>query len=299
MIGLEITLLRPLWLILLPALAVVAWVFWHRRGALGDWSRAADPRLIQAMTRLGHVDGAVGRGRVVYLLLASLLIVILALTGPAIERRDTLSYRNLDGVMFVVDASDSMTEHPNWPELVAIGRFGIATLGTRPGGIILFAGDAYVATDMTIDHVQLGQTFSLIKSGSVPDPGSRPERGLNLAADRLNDAEVIAGDVVMLTDGAELGPAAILAAERIAALGGRLSVISVGEKTAELETLVTIGGGRIFGTRDVEAFGAYLKEDARTRLQQQEYPLLFWRDLGRYLLFLAMLPLVFLFRREA
>ena len=45
-------------------------------------------------------------------------------------------------------------------------------------------------------------------------------------------------------------------------------------------------------------FANWLAEDARTRLEAQSYPLLFRKDIGRYVLALALLPLLLLFRRD-
>ena len=53
--------------------------------------------------------------------------------------------------------------------------------------------------------------------------------------------------------------------------------------------LKTVGGGL-----GAMALGSMLSRDG----QAQDYPLLFWKDMGRYLLILALLPLLFLFRRQ-
>ena len=298
MTGFDVTLLRPLWLLALPLVAAFGWALWHRQGALGDWARAADRELLAAMTRMGLTDAA-GRERPLALVLAAAALTVIALSGPAIERRDTQSFRNLDGVLFVVDASSSVTASPLWPEVLAMGRFGLGSLGTRPGGIIVYAGDAYEATEMTLDHLQLGQTFSLIGPDTVPDPGSRPERALALAADLLAKAEIIAGDVILITDGAGLGPASLRAAGDIAGQGARLSLLAVAPApTPEMETHASLGGGRVFSLGEGVAMQRFLAEDARTRLESQDFPLLFWADMGRYLLILALVPVALMFRRE-
>lgn len=292
----DVTLLRPFWLLALPVLAIVGWWLWSRRGGLGDWDKAADPVLMRAMAALGRIERSASRVP----LLAALGVVffaVLALTGPAVERRDTLSYRNLDGVLFLVDASSSVTEHALWPQMLTMGRFGLSALGTRPGGLIVFAGDAYVATDMTNDHLQLGQTFSLIDAQTVPDKGSRPARALDLAAQRLAEAKVIAGDVVVFTDGAGLGPDSLRSVAAIAGQGARVSFVSLAQ-SAQVQSHAKAGQGRAFGLDETEALGAWLAEDARTRLERQDYPLLFWKDMGRYFLVLALFPLLILFRRE-
>lgn len=295
----EITLLRPWWLLALPGLAVVAWLLWQRRGSLGDWTRAADPALLQVMARLGHVDRVAEGNRFLLLLVAAAGLILLGLAGPAVERRDTLSFRNLDGVIFVVDVSKSVTEDPGWEQMLLTGRFGLSALGTRPGAIVVYAGDAYMASDLTMDHLQLGQTFSLIGPDTVPDWGSRPERALALAAERLSAARVLSGDVLLFTDGAGLGPASLTEVGRIAALGARVSLVGLHGTTPEMETHARLGHGRAFAATEVDALGRFLSQDARTRLERQDFPLIFWRDLGRWLLLAAMLPVALLFRRRA
>lgn len=298
MSGWEVTLLRPYWLLAIPGLVGVGLWFFTRRGGLGDWQRAGDPALLQAMATLGRVDRQASRAPLMAMLTA-VAITCIALTGPAVERRDTLSFRNLDGVVFVMDASPSMTEDPRWPQMQTTGRFALASLGTRPAGLIVFAGDAYVAMDMTLDHMQLGQTFSLIDADTVPDPGSRPARALALAAEHLKTAGVIAGDVVLMTDGAGLDAVSLQAAAAIARQGARLSLISVGTPVAAFETHAAVGQGRVFTLDQTDALAHWLSQTARTRLEAQDYPLLFWKDMGRYLLILALVPLVLLFRRQA
>lgn len=292
----DIILLRPAWLLALPVLAVSGWWLYRRRSGVGDWTRVADPALMAAMAALGRIDRQAGRAPVLAGLAAA-TITVLALSGPAIERRDAVSFRNLDGVLFAVDASASVTQSPRWPRMQTMGRFGLAALGTRPGGLIVYGGDAYIATEMTNDAEQLGQTFSLIDAETVPDPGSRPGRALVMAAQRLEQAEVIAGDVVVMSDGAGLGPDTLAAADRIAAQGARLSFVALDAPTPLMTTHAEIAGGRVFTLDQTEAFSAFLGEDARTRLERQDFPLLFWQDLGRWMLILALVPLAFFFRR--
>ncbi|WP_232824892.1 vWA domain-containing protein [Primorskyibacter marinus] len=296
MIG-DLTLLRPLWLLALPVIAVLAvWLYRHQ-GGIGGWERAVRPELLRAMAALGRVETRRDRLPLMAALGAA-FIAVLALSGPAVERRDAVSFRNLDGVVLVVDASPSVTESPRWQDLVTMGRFGIASLGSRPGGMVVFAGDAYVATDLTADHKQLGQTLSLIDPETVPDPGSRPERGLDLADVLLTEAEVLAGDVVLFTDGAGLGPDSLTVAERIAAQGARLSIVAFGPSTPEMEAHAAIGGGTLMSLDAPDELSDWVTGQARDRLEQQSYPLLFWRDLGRALLAFALVPLLLLFRRQ-
>lgn len=292
----DLSLLRPLWLLAVPALIGLGLLLRRRRAGLGDWDRVVDPAMMQALRALGQVDDRSAARRGVAALIAAALIT-LALAGPAVERRDAAAFRNLDGVVFVLDASRSLLESERWPAMQTMGRFGISALGSRPAALVVFGGDAYVATDMTGDTGQLGLTFSLIDADTLPNPGSRPERGLELAAQILREADVLAGDVILLSDGGGFGPAAIEQAGLIAGQGARLSVVAL-ERSAPVETLARTGGGQVFGLEQTDALAAFLRESGRERLEQQDYPLLFWADFGRWLLILALLPVLLMFRRR-
>ena len=61
MIDLDITLLRPQWLLALPVLAGFGWWLWKRQGNIGAWQRAANPELLAAMARLGRIEGDASR----------------------------------------------------------------------------------------------------------------------------------------------------------------------------------------------------------------------------------------------
>ncbi|MGB3246596.1 MAG: VWA domain-containing protein [Sulfitobacter sp.] len=298
MSGVEIMVLRPWVLLGLPVLVAVGVWLALRRGGLGDWQKASDPALLRAMVALGRVDDAARRGPL-WAVLGAVAVIVVAMSGPAVERRDAVSFRNLDGVLFVVDASESVMADARCAQMLAMGRFGIASLGTRPGGLIVYGGDAYVVSDMTLDHLQLGQTLSLVGPDLVPDAGSRPGRALALAAERLRAAEVLAGDVVVFTDGEGLDADSLRAAGEIAGRGARVSFVALDAVTAAFETHAAAGGGQAFGLGQTDEFAVWIGSSARTRLERQDYPLLFWKDFGRYLLALALVPLLLLFRWQA
>ena len=292
-----LVLLRPLWLVALPLLALAAVWLWRRRGGLGDWERVVDPAMMAALRRLGHVEAAARGARGLGALAAAGLIV-LALAGPATPRREAAAFRNLDGVILVLDASPSMTRSEDWLRHQSLGRFAIAALGARPAALVVVAGDAYRATDLSDDHRQLAQTWSLVDGETVPDKGSRPWLGLGVAGEVLAEAHLVSADVVLFSDGEGLGPEALEAAAELAGRGARLSVVTP-EGVAAAEVLARAGGGQAFGLGEADALSGWLAEGGRAQLERAEYPLLFHADHGRLLLLLALLPLLGLFRRRA
>jgi len=277
----------------------------RRHARLGDWDKMIDAHLMQAMETIGRVDRPAAR-LVGQLPIWAAGLIVLALAGPALEGGKAQTFRNLNGVVFVIDVSDSMTQDETWQEVIITARAGLSELGSKPAGLVVFAGDSYIASTLTTDTRHLGQAMALLDDQTVPDKGTRPALALQQAAEILSEAAIIAGDVVLITDGDGLGPDALIAAKTISDLGGRLSVVraetSVSrqprETRADIDSLVSIGGGRLFTLGEAAALSDELGRNEDPRLEKQEYRLLFWFDYGRYLLVLALIPVALLFRRE-
>ena len=297
MTDIDAALLRPLWGLGLLVVAAIGAYVWRRSGALGGWSKAANPHLLEAMAELGHVDERGDKRRLVAAI-AVAVITVLALAGPALERREANSFRNLDAVVLVVDVTPAGAQEEIWTQLQTLGRFAVASLGTRPAALVVYAGDAYVATDLTHDHQQLGQTLSLLDAETIPDEGVRPDLGLGLARQILSDAQIIAGDVLLISGGDGLGPELLATAGEMNSSGIRLSVISAADPSDRLAAMARVGGGQVFTPDTAQAMTNWLTQSSRTLLERLDISLIHWRDFGRYLLLFALVPLAYLFGRE-
>ncbi|MDW4498645.1 VWA domain-containing protein [Sulfitobacter sp. D35] len=301
----DIVLLRPLWVLALPVVVALA-VLAHRHASRpGNWDDQIEPHLMSALARMGRVErGRTGSGAMLPFAVAGL--IALALTGPALQRDTARTFRNLDGVVFAVDVSGSTTRDPAWVSAVTLLRGALSGLGGKPAALVVYAGDSYLAAPLTTDHLQLGQTVSLLDETTVPDRGNRPELALALAARLLEEAAVLDGQVVLVTDGEGLGPESLEQAARIAAKGASLSILRLDTTVsgnaapmAELETVARVGGGSVHSTTDIASFVAAVSDTQPELLAQRDLRLLFYEDYGRYLLSLALLPMLMLFRRDA
>ncbi|SMF51860.1 Ca-activated chloride channel family protein [Tistlia consotensis] len=302
-----IALLRPAWLLALPAVALLALLSARRAGLLGGWDRAVDPALMAALRRLGRV--VPGRGGHDWLPAVAAALIALALSGPARETRDAPAFRNLDGIVLVLDLSRSVAESGYLPEALAAARLVAERSGARPLALVVYAGDAYLASAFTTDAEALGTTIAVLDGATVPDAGSRPDRALALAGRTLRQADIVAGDVVLVTDGGGLDEAARQEVGKIVAAGGRVSTLFVPPAPdpaggplpdrRQLDALAALGEG-LGGSVDhplelAEALGG----EQASRIAQNDLSALFWRDWGRYLLLAALLPALALFRRRA
>jgi Ca-activated chloride channel family protein len=302
-----ITLLRPWWLLAVPPVMVLSVLAARRFTGLGSWDRAIDPALLAALKSLGRVVPA--RGAKGWLPALAAICIAVALVGPARRTSDAASFRNLDGLVLVMDLSRSVAKGGHLPEARLAARYVAEQAGTRPVALVVYAGDAYLASTFTTDAAALGATIAALDGETIPDAGSRPERALVIARQTLANADIIAGDVVLVSDGGGIGEPALREAEAIRAAGGRVSTLFVPAKAPaagapqpqrSLADAVAQKGKGVSG--DVLSPGGVasaIGAERATRLASGDYQVLVWRDYGRYLLLLALLPALGLFRRRA
>ncbi len=292
--------LRPWWIALVPLALLLGALLARRAWRLGAWERAVDADLLEAMRRMGRVvPGRAGRN---WWPAAVLAIVGIALSGPASERRDTSSYRNLDAVVVVVDLSPSVAEGKRLFDVLTSARLVAQAAGTRQTAAIVYAGEAYVAAPLSTDARALAGTFALLDAKTMPIAGTRPETGLAAAREVLTQAEIIAGDVVLITDGGGLGPEAMAEAGSLVGSGTPLSAIIVPGNDAgavALEKLVRAGGGDTGTLAHPYPVMARLSASPTIRLAETGFATLVLQDLGRNLLLLALLPAFLLLPRRS
>lgn len=303
-----LALLRPWWLLGLPLAAAVAFAAVRQAGGLGDWRRAVDAHLLDALARRGAVVAGKGRGALVAAITASL--IALALLGPASERSDASGFRNLDTVILALDLSRSVAESPEFRDAKIAALAAAEAAGTRQVAVIAFAGDAYLVAPPTTDRKGLETTLFALDGQTVPDLGSAPARALGLARKTLKDSGAVGCDVVLISDGGGIDDGARGEASGLAADGHALHALYVTPKTVtgappgpkqsgrpELDALATLGGGVSAPVGEPQAVEERLARRPAERLGPGAYASLVWFDYGRWLLVLAAFPALLLFRR--
>ena len=305
-----LALLRPWWILGLPVAALAMLAAVRRAGGVGDWRRAVDPHLLEALTRRGAV--VAGKGGGAAFAAAGSALIALALLGPAVERSQTTSFRNLDTIIIALDLSRSVADSPQFRDAKIAALEAAEAGGSRQVAVIAFAGDAYLVSPPTADRKGLETTLFSLDGGAVPDLGSAPTRALALARKTLADAEVVSGDVILITDGGGIDEGARNEARALADDGHAVHALYVAPKAPsaappgpkptgrpELDALASIGGGTASDIEHLAPVEDRLARGAAQRLGPGAYASLAWHDFGRWLLFAAALPLLMLFRRGA
>ena len=190
----------------------------------------------------------------------------------------------------------------------AAAQLVLQRAGTRPVSLIVYAGEAYVATAFTTDPAALGSIVAVLDGETVPDPGSRSDRALALARRTLEEAQILRADVVLVTDGEGLGPAAFDEVTALRADGAFVSAIHVAPSQrpgdmpppdpAGLERLAAAGEGFFADATTPLAVADGIGRRRSDALAEGDYAVLHYTDYGRYLLVLALFPALALFRRS-
>ena len=303
----SLILLRPLWLLVLPAIAAFSYIALRRARGLGGWEAAVDPVLMRAMARFGRV--VPGKGRRLLVPVAIACLIALALAGPAKRIADPETFRNLDGIVVAIDLSRSIVEGDGLDDAQAAAQLILQRAAGRPVAMILYAGEAYVASAFTLDATALSPLIAVLGDDVVPNPGSRTDRALALATRIFTDAQVLKGDVVLVTDGDNLSPDAFATARELGGRGIHVDAYLVRPRAkngdlpppdeANLRRLTEAGDGSFGEARDPVPLADTVGQRAASDLAKGDTAALFFADFGRYLLALALFPALLLFRKAS
>ena len=294
-------LLRPFWLLVPPALLLLLRVT-RRRDPLGDWRRAIDPLLLDALLRRQGDAGETRNGAAVCWCVG---LIALALSGPAVKYADAEQFRNLDAALILLDVS----RDERLPQAIAAAQLVLSNSGARQTGLVLYAGDAYLASPLTDDVAALEALLFAVDGQTVPDGGARPDRALAFARRVLREAGDVAGDVVLISDGAGADAKTSAVAAAFAAEGHALHTLFVAPRgpggasdsarRAAMAALAADGRGLAGDAARAEEVAAAIAGRRIERVAQGALRSFEWRDCGRWLLLLGAAPLLVFFRARA
>ena len=303
----EFHFIRPLWLLGLPVLFAVGFVVRRRTpvSAVDDLIDAHLRSVVlddpgQANTTTGHILPGLLFG-----------LLILALAGPTWERLPQALYQLQQGRVVVISLAKSMDQADTQPSRLQRAKFKVEDLlASMPGvltGLIGFAGEAFVITPLSDDHDTISNLLKSLDSNTLPVQGIRADRGLEIARELLDQVQIDAGEIVLVTDRAS--PLAVSKARSLSKDGISVSVLEIAPKndrsqSALLESIARSGGGNYVrltpGDEDINHLNRPLKTwlsqtqsaSSQTRRMADQ-----WRDVGPWLLLPVLLLSSLMFRK--
>lgn len=229
------TFAHPWVLLLLPLVPLAAWL----RGKQGQQSAVlySSVQLVRGITGLTRSHAGAILLRLRWL---ALLLFIVALAQPRIGLGEAKIKASGIDIVVAIDLSGSMAAEDFELNRQRVNRLVIAkdVLGKfierRANdriGLVAFAGRAYIASPLTLDHDFLRQNLDRLDLGSIED-GTAIGSGLTAGLNRLRDLKSKSKIVILMTDGqnnaGKVPP--LTAAEAAQAMTVKVYTIGVGTR---------------------------------------------------------------------
>ncbi|WP_335909988.1 vWA domain-containing protein [Shewanella indica] len=315
--------IRPEWLWALVPLALLLVLQSRRQTGQSDWDRYIAPHLAPLLLTQGSKSR---QNRLPWLGLAW-LVAVLALSGPALYKKPLPVFASSTGRVLVMDMSLSMYATDAAPNRLTQARFRatdlLGQLNEGETALLAYAGDAFVISPLTRDRNTLLNLLPTLSPAIMPVRGSNLTAALEKAKELLSQGGHLQGDIILMTDG--VGSRQLNAARQ--AIEGshyRLGILAIGSSQGApirlpdgqllkdsrnevvvpatdfgmLSELASAGNGILVpysnDGKDLQTLVQWLatsSDATETDLAGDT-----WVDLGPYLAFLLLLPLLLSFR---
>ena len=195
--------LRPFWLLLLLLLPILYLAF--RQMRLGDsgWSRLIPARLLSPLIRHNGSSGKTAKSPLAPAT-AALVILSLALAGPAWREAPTPLKQPGDSLVIALDLSLSMLATDVEPDRLTQAKRKIRDiLALREGsltGLLVFSGDAHVVTPLTDDGRTIEGMLNVLDPVIMPATGNRADLAVARAKELLQQGAPGEGRILLITD---------------------------------------------------------------------------------------------------
>jgi Ca-activated chloride channel family protein len=298
----ELHFLRPWWFLGLFVLLGLGWSLWRFRSTLQGWSDVCDSHL------LAHLVQKKGEKKRLWVLaspLVSLFFMLVALAGPAWYQLPVATYKPIQPRVLVLDMSEHMLDSDLTPNRLSRAKFKIHDLLARKGigqfGLIAYSGEPFVVSPLTDDGQTISSLLSVLTPDVMPVGGQNLEKALDEAAQLIQQAGYVRGQLLVLTSDTPSAEA-IERASKLADKGIDSSIMPV-LNTHDLNPLFKkfaySGRGEVLpykpSSDDLERWITTQSRVEFKKNNQDEIPL--WRDEGRWFLLPALLFFLRVFQR--
>jgi Ca-activated chloride channel family protein len=226
---------KPWLLLTLLALRVAAW--WRARQNVVPAFLYSSVQLVKGITSLNQTN----RGKILLRMRwLALTILIVALARPQLPLGDSPIRASGIDIVVALDLSGSMaaedfTLHGKDVNRLTIEKDVLEQFVERRSndriGLVAFAGQAFIAAPLTLDHDFLLQNLKRLDLNTIPD-GTAIGSGLSAALNRLRETKSKSKIVILMTDGVNNAGKVmpLTAAEAAQTLGIKVYTIGVGTR---------------------------------------------------------------------
>lgn len=293
--------LRPWWLLALLLPLVGYFRFFAGLKNVSAWEGVCDQKLLDFLLVRGSSRQ---RSLVANLLFAGMAGAIVALAGPAWQKKDVPAFAPENPVMFLLNMSSDMDNTDVTPDRLTRAKYAISDLlkqlGNAQSGLIVYTEEPFLISPLTEDSRVIDNLLGAVVPDIMPENGDRLNRAIDYAAARLRESGYQKGNIVVLA--ADVGQdfnLAMISAAAAETKGYRVSTVTVNQAGSDkLKMIAEKGGGiAVNVVSGISRLAAYLSQDTAQKLKQSRNNREIWEDAGYYLLIVPLLCALYFFRR--
>ena len=237
--------LRPMWLLLLAIIPVIAWLMLRSARAPSVWTQYVDPHLQDAL--LEKPKATRGIAAVVWMS-CLLAVTIVALAGPSFRQSEQPLWERGGVIVVAAEMSSDVLSNDIQPSrLLVMHQKMAAVMSKWEGtlGFIAYTEQPFTVTPMTEDARNASVFLDQLSPEVMPRNGKNPAAAIDYAVDLMRRDGQSSGVIWLLATDAD--DAAVSAARRARAQGFVVSVSGVGANgsinTSAMEAVANAGGG--------------------------------------------------------
>ncbi len=293
--------LRPWWLLALLLPLAGYFRFFAGLKNVSAWEGVCDQKLLDFLLVRGSSRQ---RSLVANLLFAGMAGAIVALAGPAWQKKDIPAFAPENPVMFLLNMSSDMDNTDVTPNRLTRSKYAISDLlkqlGSAQSGLIVYTEEPFLISPLTEDSGVIDNLLGAVVPDIMPENGDRLNRAIDYAVARLRESGYQKGNIVVLA--ADVGQdfnLAMISAAAAEAKGYRVSTIIANQAGSDkLKMIAEKGGGIAVNVASgITRLATYLSQDTAQKLKQSRNNREIWEDAGYYLLIIPLLCALYFFRR--
>lgn len=281
------------------------WVYWKYYQGIknqSSWEKVCDKNLLDFLLVRGSSKQ---RKAIGYLALGGMLAAVVAAAGPSWKKTAVPAFMPENPVMILLNVSSDMEETDLSPNRLGRAKFKIddllGMLTSSQAGLIVYSSEPFLITPIT--DVQLVENLlPEISRDIMPENGDRPDRAINLAVEKLQNAGYREGNIVIFAPDAGQGfDQALEAAQNARKRNYIVNTVNISTVPAEKLKLIAQSGGGIYleatpGDRDIKQLAGKINQGIR-QFKLSENLRAQWLDYGYYLVLVPLLCCLYFFRR--
>ena len=294
--------LRP-WLLVLAVLPIlIYWKYYKGSKNKSSWEKVCDKNLLNFLLVRGSSSQ---RKSIGYIGLYSLLLAIVAVSGPSWNKKEIPSFVPENPVMILLNMSSDMEETDVSPSRLDRAKYKIddilSQLPASEVGLIVYSDEPYQISPLSDARIA-ENLLPEINFNIMPENGDRLDRAIVLAKEKLKNAAYTRGNIVVLASDIGQGfEQSLYEAEKAVAEGYKIKVININSTKSDKLNLIAQKGNGLYldvtpDDRDVRQLATKINDNLQG-LRLSENLRSQWLDYGYYLLFLPLLGCLYFFRR--